>query len=114
MSEDELVSQMRTTISAGYETVSAIVAVRFMTILFCEEIHLYCLVDVVRNCLRSRFPGTTSRGNLHHPEPFFRSVKQSLATSRRRFERNPTVAPSYLGKPSRGLAFSELMLLMKI
>jgi len=31
MTEDELVSQMRTTISAGYETVSAIVAVRFMT-----------------------------------------------------------------------------------
>jgi hypothetical protein len=34
MSEDELVSQMRTTISAGYETVSAIVAVRFMTFFF--------------------------------------------------------------------------------
>jgi len=33
MSEDELVSQMRTTISAGYETVSAIVAVRFMIVI---------------------------------------------------------------------------------
>lgn len=43
MSEDELVSQMRTTISAGYETVSAIVAVRFMTFLYFAKKLIYAV-----------------------------------------------------------------------